>query len=130
MDPIDLAAPPGSAGANSPAVRLEFDVTDPESVQALSSLPEGRVRTDFARQALRIGILALRQAQGHVDAEVVRTAGERMITALATSLGEYRQQTETLRQNTLKSYFDPTDGRFNERVERLVRQDGELERMM
>jgi hypothetical protein len=126
MDLKDLAA----AAAAATSVRLELDVLDPECVDALASLPEGRARSDFARQALRIGIIALRQAQGRVDAEVVRNEGERMIAALGTTLGDYRQQTETLLHGTLKSYFDPTDGRFTERVERLVRQDGELERVM
>lgn len=129
MDPKDLALPL-QASATSSALRLELDILDPESVDALISLPEGRVRSDFARQALRIGIIALRQAQGRVDAETVRNEGERLITALGTALGDYRRQTESLLQDTLKSYFDPSDGRFTERVERLVRQDGELERVM
>ena len=30
----------------------------------------------------------------------------------------------------LKEYFDPQSGRFNERVERLIRQDGELEQLL
>lgn len=129
MDPKDLALTPetGTAGVG---LRLELDILDPESIDALASLPEGRVRNDFARQALRIGIVALRQAQGRVDAEAVRNEGERLITALASTLGDYRRQTESLLQDTLKSYFDPSDGRFTERVERLVRQDGELERVM
>jgi hypothetical protein len=130
MDPKDLSAPLASPSVAPASVRLDLEVTDPECVDALTSLPEGRVRSDFARQALRIGIIALRQAQGRVDAETVRNEGERMITALGTTLGDYRQQTESLLQNTLRSYFDPTDGRFTERVERLVRQDGELERVM
>lgn len=129
MDPTDLALP-ADAASTAAGLRLMLDILDPESVDALSSLPEGRVRNDFARQALRIGIIALRQAQGRVDAEAVRNEGERLITALAGTLGDYRRQTESLLQETLKSYFDPNDGRFTERVERLVRQDGELERVM
>jgi hypothetical protein len=32
--------------------------------------------------------------------------------------------------NALKEYFDPHDGRFQERIERLVKQDGELEQVL
>ena len=36
------------------ALRLDLDVTEPECVAALASLPEGRTRNDFARQALEM----------------------------------------------------------------------------
>jgi len=130
MHPTDLAAPPAASLDRTGMLRLELELTDPECVDALSSLPEGRARNDFARQALRIGIIAMRQAQGRIDGDTVRNEGERVIAALAGTLADYRAQTETLLQGTLKAYFDPGDGRFTERVERLVRQDGELERVM
>ena len=130
MHPNDLAAVPIDLPDATTGLRLELDVTDPECVDALGSLPEGRTRNDFARQALRIGIIAMRQAQGRIDGEAVRNEGERVIAALAGTLADYRAQTEALLQGTLKSYFDPSDGRFSERVERLVKQDGELERVM
>ena len=30
----------------------------------------------------------------------------------------------------LSGYFNPQDGKFNERVERIIKQDGDLERLM
>ena len=130
MHPNDLAAASLDRPDAAAGLRLELDVTEPECVDALASLPEGRMRNDFARQALRIGIIAMRQAQGRIDGETVRNEGERVIAALAGTLADYRAQTEALLQGTLKAYFDPGDGRFSERVERLVKQDGELERVM
>lgn len=130
MHPTALAAPPAQRADASDALRLDLEVIDPECIDALSSLPEGRACNDFARQALRIGIIAMRQAQGRIDGEAVRNEGERVIALLAGTLADYRTQTEALLQGTLKDYFDPGDGRFTERVERLVRQDGELERVM
>jgi len=131
MHPTDLAAPPADRpDAPAGTLRLDLEINDPECVDALTSLPEGRARNDFARQALRIGIIAMRQAQGRIDGESVRNEGERVIGALAATLSDYRAQTEVLLQGTLKAYFDPSDGRFSERVERLVKQDGELERVM
>lgn len=113
-----------------PGLRLELTIDDPESIAALASYPEGRDRNRFVRTALRIGILALNQAQGRIDAESVRNEGDRLVRDMESRLAEYRRQTEALLTSTLKDYFDPQNGRFNERVERLVRQDGELEKVM
>jgi len=131
--PVDSLSGDGSAVAEPDALavlRLELDVTDLESVNALRAVPEGRARHELARRALRIGVLALEQARGRIDAEALRNEGERLMGALDASLADYRRQTETLLAGTLGSYFDQTSGRFNERVDRLVRQDGELERVM
>lgn len=133
MNELDL---PGSdvdaalAGGSPALLRLELLVDDPESVAALSALPPGRERNRHALTALRIGILALGQARGRVDAEAVRHEGERLIRELETRLGDHQRQIEGRLGQTLREYFDPGDGRFTERVERLVRQDGELERLM
>jgi hypothetical protein len=111
-------------------MRLELLIEDPETIAALASYPEGRDRNRLARTALRIGIIALNQAQGRIDTDAVRNEGERLVQEMERRLVDYRQQTETLLSTTLKDYFDPQNGRFSERVERLVKQDGELERLM
>lgn len=111
-------------------LRLDLLIEDSESIAALVSYPEGRERNRFVRTALRIGILALNQAQGRIDTESVRNEGDRLVRDIETKLADYRRQTESQLATTLKDYFDPQNGRFNERVERLVRQDGELEKLM
>lgn len=111
-------------------LRLDLLIDDPESIAALVAYPEGRERSRFVRTALRIGILALNQAQGRFDSESMRNEGDRLVRDMEARLDDYRRQTESLLTNTLKDYFDPQNGRFNERVERLVRQDGELEKLM
>lgn len=111
-------------------VRLDIWVRDPELVGALSVIPGGRRREEFALDALKIGVLALRQAQGRIDAETVRGEGERLIAALGAHLAAHQGQVTAQLTSTLRDYFDPTSGRFNERVERLVRQDGELEQVL
>lgn len=117
------------ADASGP-LRLELLIEDAECVAALSAVPEGRERARLAKTALRIGILALSQAQGRVDADAVRSEGERLIQSLEGRLDDYRRRVDGQLTQTLREYFDPRDGRFSERVERLVRQDGELERLM
>lgn len=120
------------AGESEQESGLRFDllIEDSESIAALVAYPEGRERNRFVRTALRIGILALNQAQGRIDTESVRNEGDRLVRDIETKLADYRRQTESQLATTLKNYFDPQNGRFNERVERLVRQDGELEKLM
>ena len=120
----------GQESAQTSGLRLDLLIEDPETIAALASYPEGRERNRFARTALRIGIIALNQAQGRIDTESVKHEGDRLVREMEGKLSEYRRQTEQLLANTLKEYFDPQNGRFNERVERLVRQDGELEKLM
>ena len=109
---------------------LELDITDPECVAMLISFPPGRQRDELARRALRIGILALRQAQGVIDADAVRNEGDRLVREMAAVVERHEQSSTRQIASTLKEYFDPTDGRFTERVERLVKRDGDLERVL
>ena len=46
---------------------LELVVTDPEVITELWAKPEGRERDEYVLGALRLGILALRQARGQID---------------------------------------------------------------
>lgn len=120
-----------SAQGEQPArFNLNVDLDDPESIAAIVAYPEGRDRSRFVRTALRIGILALNQAQGRIDSEAIKNEGDKLVRDIEDRLANYRRQTEEQLSTTLKEYFDPQNGRFNERVERLVRQDGELERLM
>ncbi|MDX1649048.1 MAG: hypothetical protein R3263_04270, partial [Myxococcota bacterium] len=117
--PEDEAAPGGE-------LELRLLVRDPEVQAALAEYAEGRPRQDFALTALRIGVLALRQAEGRLDADRVRRESERWLAELARHLGEHQRVLTTEVAGTLREYFDPESGRFHERVERLVRDDGEL----
>jgi hypothetical protein len=108
-------------------LHVDLWIRDQEVVDALLEHTEGRARDDFARTALRIGVLALNQGQGRIDAEVVRREGERLITILGNMLSTHGTKVN----GTLSSYFNPQDGKFNERIERLIKQDGgDLECLM
>jgi hypothetical protein len=124
------ANPDPESGTTQDAIHLDFWVREPDAVAALSARPAGRERDDYSRNAVRIGILALHQAQGYLDADMVRSEGERLIASLETRFQDHQRVVDSLVAGTLKSYFDPKDGRFTERVERLVRQDGELESVL
>lgn len=110
--------------------RLDLLIEDSESIAALVAYPEGRERTRFVHTTLRIGILAPNQDQGRIDSESVRNEGDRQVREIETRLADYRRQTESQLATALKDHFAPQNGRLSERVERLVRQEGELEELM
>jgi hypothetical protein len=80
--------------------------------------------------ALRIGVLSLKHARGQIDADAVRREGNNHLADLKTALEMSRTEIHTNLTTALKEYFDPQGGRFQERVERLIRQDGDLEQVL
>jgi len=96
---------------------------DEQSGIANCSAP--RERRDAEAVKTGIGILALKHARGQIDADAVRREGERLLRDLKNALDTSRNEIHSNLTTALKEYFDPTDGRFQERVERLIRQDGE-----
>jgi hypothetical protein len=112
------------------AVHIDLWLRDRDVVTAINAHPEGRRRTEYIRIAIRIGVLALQQAQGRIDTETVRNEGDRLIATLESRLAQYQDQLRSVLGGTLKDYFDPNDGRFTERVERLIKQDGDLEKVI
>lgn len=111
-------------------LEITLSITDPETVAELLAHPEGRQRHEFALTALRIGVLALKQAQGRIDADTMRHEGERLLGELDHHLERHRETVTQQVATNLKDYFDPESGRFNERLERLLRKDGELEQVL
>lgn len=109
---------------------LTLQIADAELCAELEELEEGLPRHDFAVSALKIGTLALRHARGRIDAERIREEGDRLIDGLAAKLTEHQRHLSQQLDSNLKEYFDPNGGRFNERIERLIRQDGELEQVL
>ena len=109
---------------------LELTVTDPEVVAELFAKQEGRERDEYALGALRLGVLALKQARGQIDANTLKREGEHLLGNVQLALSEHRTNLDRTLVGTLKDYFDPKDGRFNERVERLLKKDGELETLL
>jgi hypothetical protein len=109
---------------------LELTVNDPETIRELLTFHEGEPRERFALNALRIGVLALRQARGQIDADLVRRESERLLSELNDRLGTHSQTVHASVAESLKQYFDPKDGRLQERLDRLIGRDGELESLL
>src|SRR5262249_35160531 len=109
---------------------LEINVTDPELISELTAYPEGKPRDDYALCALRIGLLALQQARGQVDGDTIKREGERLLSGLEEKLKMHASGLDNQITGALKEYFDPESGRVQERIQRLVKKDGELEEIL
>jgi hypothetical protein len=119
------------AGSELPfRLPLELTVEDADSIAELCQYPEGEERERFALNALRIGILALRQARGQIDGEQIRRESERLLLSLEGQLREHSTGIHDRLTGALGEYFDPKSGRFQERVNRLICKDGELEELL
>ncbi|WP_418316227.1 hypothetical protein [Piscinibacter sakaiensis] len=110
----------------SNALYLHLCVTDPETVAALLESAEGRDRQDLALTALKIGIMSLKAARGTVDGAAIRHEGDRLLGTLEERLLRHRELLDEVLGGTLRNYFDPASGSFTDRIQRLLRQDGEL----
>lgn len=118
------------SGAMPNQLFLELTVCDRDTIAELHARTSRGDRDEFALQALRIGVLALRQARGQLDADLIRRETQQMLGTLATQLTGHAQQVQDRLAGSLKEYFDPDGGRFPERLDRLIKQDGDLEQLL
>jgi hypothetical protein len=109
---------------------LSVNVRDAETVSALWQHQDLGSREAFALDALRIGVLALRHAQGEVDTSKVQREVDRMLQALEQQLAEHASGLQGSFSRALREYFDPVSGQLPQRLERLIGKDGELERTL
>ena len=108
------------------ALLLRVRVTDPEVIAEIRRRAEGPERERYMQEALRLGVLALRMASGHLDTGAIQRAGEKLIGDVRELLAG--RATELL--GALARYFDPKSGVLPQRLEALVKKDGELERIL
>lgn len=64
-------------------------VSDPDIVAELVKRHEGLERDRYAASALRLGILARRDARGELDVEAIRHEGERLVSEIQLVLNEH-----------------------------------------
>jgi hypothetical protein len=121
---------PSSVIEATRTLTLKLVINDSDAISELSLRPEGQDRDDYALAALRIGLLSLKHARGQVDADLVKLEGDKLIKELSGALENHRKQVNENISTTLKEYFDPKSGRFQERVDRLIQKDGELEQLL
>ena len=109
--------------------RIEIFTHDQHIIDSIESLPE-EDREKFLENALRIGIFAIYEAKGKIQKNIIGDEGEKLLKDLKTSFITYRESLNSEVQTSLKEYFDPTDGRFPQKVERLIGNNGDIEKLM
>ena len=118
-----------SRAANGP-LTITLEVNDPELLAELRKHVEGADRERYALAALRVGILALRTANGQVDATAIREAGQSLVAEVRELLSARAAETSERIASALTQYLDPQSGLLSQRLQALLREDGELERLL
>ncbi|MEQ1947398.1 MAG: hypothetical protein ABL995_09420 [Bryobacteraceae bacterium] len=111
-------------------LEIRLEVSDPDVVFELRKHREGPAREDYASSALRLGVLALRQAAGELDSTTIRAAAQHMLTDLGQLLSHRGTDITNEISGALRQYFDPSSGALPQRIEALLRNDGELDRAL
>jgi hypothetical protein len=109
---------------------LQLKVNDPEILAALRAYPEGEPRNQYALGALRLGVLALRAAAGQIDSGEIRNAGQRLMSDMTSLLTERSGKLTGEVAGALKQYFDPQTGLLPQRIQSLIQNDGDLEKLL
>jgi hypothetical protein len=112
------------------AIDLELRVEDRDVVAALVNYPDGPAREEYALEALKIGVLALRRASSALDGDFIQRETTRLLDTLRRSLDDHARTAHERLNHSLKEYFDPQDGRFSQRVQCLTAADGDLAKLM
>lgn len=108
---------------------LTLEVTDPEVLAELRR-HTGEEQERYALAALRVGVLALRTANGHVDASSIREAGQALVGEVRELLSARAAEMTERMASTLAQYLDPQSGLLPQRLQSLTGKDGELERLL
>ena len=112
------------------SLSLELVVHDRDVIRALAEYASGEERNQYALEALKIGVLALRHVGGQMSADLIQRESARLVGDMQRTLDQNMQLLHGRLGDALKDYFDPDSGRFNDRVKRLVGQDGELSQLI
>ncbi len=116
--------------ATQESLCLELTVNDPEVVAECCKYQEGEERDGFALSALRLGVLYLKQACGAIDQTVVRDEGERLLFSVRELLTNHTTKSMADLTGLLGKYFDSSNGELPQRLERLLKRDGDLESVL
>ena len=125
-----LESPRARSGSLPSSVELVLEVTDPDVLVELRRHEDGSERERYALAALRVGVLALRAANGQVDATAIREAGNALVGEVRDLMSARATETTERIGSALMLYLDPQNGVLPQRLQALVRENGELERVL
>lgn len=117
----------GAAVENPSSLHLEVYTTDADVIRAVGKHLPGESRDQYIANALRLGVMALESLAGEVDAMRVKSEVDRMLTNLQSGLDSHTRLLDQKLENSLKTYFDPKDGKLHNRLEQLIKQGGDMD---
>jgi hypothetical protein len=126
LEPMEASQRRRSARAG---LVLTVAVSDPEVLAELQR-HDGEEREQYAQSALRIGVLALRNAAGQIDVTSIREAGTALVGELRELLSARAAEMAERLTSTLMQYLDPQSGLLPQRMQAILREDGELDRLL
>lgn len=112
------------------ALQVVISISDPEVLHEVERREDGAAREAFVNQALRLGVLAVRQASGALDADVIRREGDQLLATVGSLL---QNRTSALSESVTKlvlQYLDPASGSLPQRIDQLTKPDGDLESLL
>lgn len=112
------------------AIDLELRVEDRDVIAALVNYPDGPPREEYALEALKIGVLALRRASSALDGEFIQRETTRLLESLQEKLERHADAAKSRFESSLKEYFHPESGQFSQRVGELTSENGGLARLL
>jgi hypothetical protein len=118
------------ARAPAPSMAIALEVSDPDVLAELRRHPEGPERERHALAALRVGVLALRVASGQLDSTSIREAGQSIVSEVRELLSSRGTELHERLSATLTYYLDAQRGALPQRLDALLRTDGELDRLL
>lgn len=111
-------------------VELRLKVTDVDVLAELHKHEMPEERSEYALNALRIGVLSLRNAAGQLDGAAMKEAGAKLLSDVKELLTMRGQELTGAVAQSLSSYLDPKTGVLHERLQGILRKDGELDRLL
>jgi hypothetical protein len=130
LDVTDVQHTGAAVRKRDTSLFIALEVVDPEVVAELEKYPDGSPREKYALGALRLGALAIRQASGELDAVAVREASQELLAGLGELLATRGTALTADLSGALRQYFDPTTGALPQRIEALLKNDGDLDRAL
>lgn len=124
------AIPAAASPSPDSSLDLALIVRDAEVVRYLRTFVEGDARDRAALAALRVGVLAISQATGTIDAAAVRGEGERLISGVRSELDRHAQAMTSQVASALKQYLDPSDGHLPLKLHEALGPDGKLDQLI
>ena len=95
------------AGELAETIPLELTVSDHDTIWALAKYGAGPERDEFALEALKIGVLALRHASGALDSDFIQRETTRLVDTLRQQLDQHASRAQDRLTGSLKDTLIP-----------------------